>query len=214
MMKKNKVIVYKIILILLIITAIAISGVIIHKQYSDRVYDKENQEIVSLFHKQEEENKSESKDESLNEMRSQENEEKKTIELQYKGHKVIGLIEIPAISLEYPILEKTTQETMNISISRFSGGEINGFGNVSLAGHNNYSGTMFSKNKNLKKGDYVLLTDVSGNTVKYEIYSIFVTDPNDTSVLETNDKTTREVTLITCKNGRSQRLIVKAKETI
>ena len=44
------------------------------------------------------------------------------------------------------------------------------------------------------------------------IYNIFVTDPNDTSILETEDKTKRELTLITCKNGRSERLIIKARE--
>ena len=65
--------------------------------------------------------------------------------LKYKEYNVIGLIKIPATNIEYPILEKTTMESMDISISRFSGGEINGYGNVSLAGHNNYSGTMFSK---------------------------------------------------------------------
>ena len=103
---------------------------------------------------------------------------------------------------------------MATSISRYYGGEINEYGNVSLAGHNNYSGTMFGKNKNLKLGDKVLLTDLSGTTLEYEIYDIFVTNPDDTTILETKDKNTREVTLITCKNGRAERLIIKAKEII
>ena len=103
---------------------------------------------------------------------------------------------------------------MATSISRYYGGKINEYGNVSLAGHNNYSGTMFGKNKNLKKGDKVLLTDLTGNTLEYKIYDIFVTNPDDTKVLETSDEYIREVTLITCKNGRSERLIIKARETI
>ena len=105
-------------------------------------------------------------------------------------------------------------DAMNISIIKFSGGEINSFGNVALAGHNNYSGTMFSKNKNLNIGDRILLTDLSKNTLEYEIYDKFVTDPNDVSILETKDETIREVTLITCKNGRSNRLVIKAKQII
>ncbi len=188
-------IVYKIFLIMLIIAGIIIFAIIFKKQYNDQVYDKENDEVTKNFHE-------------LQEAQNQE----QPIELQMQGHKVIGIIKIPAIDLEYPIIDKTTKETMRISISKFSGGEINEIGNVALAGHNNYSGTMFGKNKNLKIKDKIYLTDLTRRTIEYEIYNIFVTDPNDTSILETEDKTKRELTLITCKNGRSERLIIKARE--
>lgn len=188
-------IVYKIFLIMLIIAGIIIFAIIFRKQYNDQVYDKENDEVTKNFHE-------------LQEAQNQE----QPIELQMQGHKVIGIINIPAIDLEYPIIDKTTKETMRISISKFSGGEINEIGNVALAGHNNYSGTMFGKNKNLKIKDKMYLTDLTRRTIEYEIYNIFVTDPNDTSILETEDKTKRELTLITCKNGRSERLIIKARE--
>ena len=201
MKNKNELLIYRILLIILIIVAIIIGGIIFKKQHDDLVYDSENKKIVELFHKQE------SKD-------SEDVEQKKQVDLEYKGHKVIGLIEIPATGIEYPILDKTTKLAMRTSISRFYGGEINEYGNVSLAGHNNYSGTMFGKNKNLKLGDKVLLTDLTGRTIEYKIYEIFVTDPDDTTILETKDETKREVTLITCKNGRSERLIIKARENI
>lgn len=188
-------IVYKIFLIMLIIAGIIIFAIIFKKQYNDQVYDKENDEVTKNFHE-------------LQEAQNQE----QPIELQMQGHKVIGIIKIPAIDLEYPIIDKTTKETMRISISKFSGGEINEIGNVALAGHNNYSGTMFGKNKNLKIKDKIYLTDLTRRIIEYEIYNIFVTDPNDTSILETEDKTKRELTLITCKNGRSERLIIKARE--
>lgn len=188
-------IVYKIFLIMLIIAGIIIFAIIFRKQYNDQVYDEENDEVTKNFHE-------------LQEAQNQE----QPIELQMQSHKVIGIINIPAIDLEYPIIDKTTKETMRISISKFSGGEINEIGNVALAGHNNYSGTMFGKNKNLKIKDKIYLTDLTRRTIEYEIYNIFVTDPNDTSILETEDKTKRELTLITCKNGRSERLIIKARE--
>ena len=104
---------------------------------------------------------------------------------------------------------------MKVSISKYWGGDINSYGNVSLAGHNNrITLTMFGKNKNLKNGDSVFLTDLTGTTVEYIIYDTFITDPDDVSILETKDETIREVTLITCKNGRSERLIIKAREVI
>ena len=199
-MKKNKkILLYRVLLIILIISAVVLGGIIFNKQYEDQVYDNENKELVDLFHEQEIKN-------------SKNDKEKKQVDLKYKGYNVIGLIEIPAINLEYPILEKTTKLTMATSISRFSGGEVNEYGNISLAGHNNYSGTMFGKNKQLKLKDKILLTDLTGRTIEYEIFDIFVTDPNDTKILETKDETKRKVTLITCKNGRSERLIIKARE--
>ena len=101
---------------------------------------------------------------------------------------------------------------MKTSISRFWGGDINSFGNVSLAGHNNYDGTMFGKNKKLEIGDIVELTDLTGSTIQYEIKEIFKTDPNDVTILQTTNSEIREVTLITCTNGRAERLIIKAIE--
>ena len=102
---------------------------------------------------------------------------------------------------------------MNVSISRYWGGNINDYGNVSLAGHNNkITLTMFGKNKNLKIGDRIFLTDLTGRTIEYNIYDSFITDPDDVSILRTTDESVREVTLITCTNGRANRLIHKARE--
>ena len=109
----------------------------------------------------------------------------------------------------------------NIKESRFSKGyecpkcqckDVNKNGNLALAGHNNYDGTMFGKNKQLVIGDKIYLTDLQKNTVEYEIKSIFKTDPNDVSILETQDKEKKELTLITCTNGNKERLIIKAEE--
>lgn len=207
MKKNNKLLIYKILFVILLITALVIIGIIVNKQYNDKIYNEKNLDIVQLFHEEEEK-----KEIAIEE--NETNEESREINLELDGHKVIGLIKIPAIDLEYPILEKTTKATMKIAISRFYGGKINEYGNVSLAGHNNYSGTMFGKNKYLKLGDIIYLTDLKSKTIEYEIYDIFTTDPNDTTVLETKDDNIREVTLITCKNGRTQRLIIKAKEKV
>lgn len=136
------------------------------------------------------------------------------------GYKIIGTVKIPKIELEYPILDldtynpEETKEPMKFSIVKYWGGQVNDYGNLSIAGHNNYNGTMFGKTKHLQKGDIVELTDLTNQTIQYEIYNIFVTDPNDVTILETKDKSIREVTLITCTNGNRQRLILKAKEVI
>ena len=101
---------------------------------------------------------------------------------------------------------------MKISIIKYWGENVNDYGNLSIAGHNNKDGTMFGKTKKLQKGDIVELTDLNGQTIQYSIYEIFVTDPNDVSILLLKDELVREVTLITCTNGNKERLILKARE--
>ena len=196
MTNKKKIIFYKAFLLSLII-ALIITIVLIIKKYSTQTeYEEKNEEVVEVFSTTEEKISEEGI--SL---------------IEFEGFKVIGLIKIPSIDLEYPILEQTTDEAMRVSISRYWGGDINSYGNVSLAGHNNkITLTMFGKNKYLKNGDSIFLTDLTGKTIEYKIYDTFITDPNDVSILRTTDTAIREVTLITCTNGRANRLINKARE--
>ena len=41
-----------------------------------------------------------------------------------------------------------------------------------MAGHNNKDGTMFGKTKYLEIGDTIKMTDLSLNTIEYEIFKI------------------------------------------
>ena len=196
MKNKNKLLFYKAFLCVLLISLIITVILIVKKYGTQEKYEEKNEEIVEVFSRTEE--KIDQNGMSL---------------IEFEGFKVIGLIKIPAIDLEYPILEQTTDEAMKVSISKYWGGDINSYGNVSLAGHNNkITLTMFGKNKNLKNGDSIFLTDLTGTTIEYKIYDTFITDPDDVSILRTTDKSVREVTLITCTNGRANRLINKAIE--
>lgn len=190
--------IYRTILIILIIATILVIGLISNKYYKNYLNDKKNKEIVEVF------------------SNSLETEAQEEITL--NGYKVIGIIKIPKIQLEYPILDietynpEETKEPMKLSITKYWGEKVNELGNLSIAGHNNYDGTMFGKTKQLELDDIVELTDLNGNTITYKIYEKFITDPNDVTILETKDKTIREVTLITCTNGNRERLILKSKE--
>ena len=205
-MKKNSIEfkIYKIIFIVLLITAIIILGMIIYKYGNNQINEKENHEIVETF--------------SNIDFSKIDEESENQVQLEYKGYKVIGLVKIEKIDLEYPILEigdidpESAKAPMKLSIIKYWGENVNDYGNLSIAGHNNYDGTMFGKTKKLEIGDIVELTDLTGRTIKYSIYDIFVTDPNDVSILLPKDENIREVTLITCTNGNKERLILKAKE--
>lgn len=127
---------------------------------------------------------------------------------------MFGIIKIPKINIEYPILEETNVESLNLSITKFWGTKINEIGNVTLAGHNNLNNTMFGRINKLEKGDIIELTDLQNITLQYEVFDTYTIDPNDISCILQVEENTREVTLITCKNGRANRFIVKAREII
>lgn len=142
------------------------------------------------------------------------NEEQKQVQVEYKGYNVVGIISIPAIGIEYPILDTTNEKTMKVAITKFWGNNVNDLGNFTMAGHNNKDGTMFGKTKRLNIGDKIEMTDLTGKTIEYEIFDQYLIDPNDVSCVKSVKENTREVTLITCANGRSNRLITKAREII
>lgn len=135
-------------------------------------------------------------------------------EIKIDGYTVLGIIRIPEIGLEYPILNETTNKSMKKSITKFWGPNLNEIGNLTLAGHNNRDGTMFGKVKKLKIGDIIEIEDLYKNIVKYEVFDIYVIEPNDVSCVESVKADTREITLITCTNGNKNRLITKARESL
>ena len=88
----------------------------------------------------------------------------------YKGFDVIGTIQIPKISLKYPILEKLSPKSLETSVVLlYTANGLNQVGNSVIIGHNYRNGTMFSNVKKLEKGDLIYITDVSGTKVKYKM---------------------------------------------
>lgn len=185
-------------IIILILAAIIVFGVIIYR-YSQ--YQKNSEEAIEVVAQIEKEFEEKSGTEQK-------------VETEYKGYGVVGIIEIPKINIKYPILNKTNDDSMQYSITKFAGGEVNSIGNFVVAGHNYLDGSMFGKVKQLEIGNEIKLTDLYNNTVTYEIFDIYSVDPNDTSILESVQENTREVTLITCTKGHVERLITKAREKI
>ena len=189
-------------IVILILAAIIVFGVIIYRYSQYQENSEEAIEVVAQIEKEFEE---------ISKTEATEGTEQK-VETEYKGYKVVGIIEIPKINIQYPILNQTNDDSMQYSITKFAGEEINSIGNFVVAGHNYLDGSMFGRVKQLEIGDEIKLTDLYNNTVTYEIFEIYSVDPNDTSILESVEEDTREVTLITCTKGHVERLITKARE--
>ena len=139
-------------------------------------------------------------------------DEEELLDVEYKGYKIEGIIEIPKIDIKYPIINQTNEETMKLSITKFWGPEANEIGNYTVAGHNNKDGTMFGKTKYLEIGDTIKLTNLKNETIEYKVFEIYSIDPDDVSIVNSVEPNTREITLITCTNGHKNRLITKARQ--
>ena len=192
----NKIKLYKILLLLLILATVIVSILVAIKYIGIYKNEKKTKQVIM----------------NISEALQGNDDVTTEINEQIQGYKVVGIIKIPKIELEYPILEKTNKETLNLSITKFWGNRINEIGNVTLAGHNNLNGTMFGKLKKLEEGDIIELTDIQNVKLKYKVFKTYVIDPNDITCILPEQERTREITLITCTNGNKNRFIVKARE--
>lgn len=130
----------------------------------------------------------------------------------YKGYDVVGKIEIPKISLNYPILDNPSASAMELSVILQYGPGPNKVGNTVIAGHNYRNGSFFGKNKKLQLGDKVYITDNSGTRIQYNIYNIYETSPDDSDFYTRDTKGKREISLTTCTDNSKARLIIWAVE--
>lgn len=129
----------------------------------------------------------------------------------YKGFGVLGTMEIPTINFKYPVLEKVTKKSIETSVAFLYGSGLNKAGNSVIIGHNYRNGLFFSNNKKLNIGDKIYVTDNDGNKVTYTIYNKFETTPEDTSFYQRDTAGKPEITLSTCTDDSSARLIIFAR---
>lgn len=197
----KKITVYKTILVMLVITALVLATFIIKKYIEGNKIESNIQSVLQEIKKEKQSNPNQI-------------DVIKEIDEEIEGYKVVGIINIPKINIEYPILEKTNKESLKLSITKFWGEKINQKGNVVLAGHNNLNNKMFGKIDRLENGDIIELTDSQMVAVEYQVFDKYIIDPNDINCIFPIDENTREITLITCTNRDKNRLVVKAREII
>ena len=136
-----------------------------------------------------------------------------TNKVQHKGYNVEGKIQIPAINLQYPILEKVTPSSIETAVAiLYSENGLNQPGNTVISGHNYRNGSFFGNNDKLKLGDKVYITDNSGTKLKYNIYNIYETSPDDGDFIMRDTNGKREISLQTCTDNSKGRLIIWAVE--
>ena len=131
---------------------------------------------------------------------------------EYKGYKVSSKLVIPKIELETYILDSKEEDAMWLCPTKYFGPEPNKSGNYCIAAHNYDKENMFNHIIELERGDKIFLSDNFNGKCTYEIYDIYKVQPSDTRVLSQKTNGETEITLITCSDYSSKRIIVKARK--
>lgn len=127
--------------------------------------------------------------------------------------KPIGIIKIPKIDVNLPILKDATKRNMLIGAGWLSETSKPGdIGNAALAAHRSYTyGRFFNRLDEIDIGDEFLI-EFGGEEYRYTVFNKLVIEPTDRSVLARN-KEDKIVTLITCTPIKvaTHRLIIQGK---
>ena len=112
----------------------------------------------------------------------------------------------------YFIFEKATATSIEQGVAVSYGPGPNQIGNTVIVGHNYRNGSFFGSNKKLKLGDKIYITDNSGTRLKYNIYNIYETSPDDGDYMVRDTAGKREISLSTCTDNSKARLVIWAVE--
>ena len=211
---------FTVLLTIVVIVTVALIGYLAYDYISKYLISKEAAQIVDEF-ESELENiitvEISDENETTNEVTTNTNtntnvSSNNKSSVKYKGYNVIGTIQIPKTKVKYPIVDSTEPNAMDVAIVMLYGPGLNKEGNTVIVGHNYRNGGFFGSNKKLEDGDKIYITDSTGSKVEYTIYNKYITTDADFSYAtrETNGK--REMSLSTCTNDSSKRLVIWAKE--
>ena len=149
----------------------------------------------------------------LNKIESEQKNAEPAEKTYLNGYEVLGYISIPKTKCEYPILAQVTAKSLETAVAVLypSNAVLNTVGNVVIVGHNYRNNLFFSNNYKLQKGDKVIITSAN-EKVSYEIYNMYYTTATDADYMQRDTEGRREISLSTCNNDSTQRLIIWAKE--
>ncbi|RSL30304.1 class D sortase [Salibacterium salarium] len=148
--------------------------------------------------------------EDTSEQQSDQQEEQTEAE----SSQTIGVLRIPVIASELPIVEGATEENLRVAAGHLAGTSfLEPEGNTAIAAHRSHTeGRMFNRLDELESGDEFIIEKDTGQKT-FTIFNKTVVSPSDTSVLSQETNGESVVTLITCTpmKNPTHRLIVQGK---
>ena len=126
--------------------------------------------------------------------------------LMLEGKAYVGVISIPAIDRELPVLNEWDYTNLRIAPCRYVGTAYKN--DLVICAHNWNS--QFGSLKNLSYGDEVTFTDTDGNVFTYRVMEIETLQPTAVEEMKTGDW---DLTLFTCTVGGAARVTVRCERT-
>lgn len=123
-----------------------------------------------------------------------------------EGHGYIGMLRIPALGLELPVMGDWSYPQLKIAPCRFSGSAYRD--DLIIIAHNYV--THFGNLKNLTPGAEITFTDMAGNVFCYAVAETEILQPHQIEELEGTDY---PLTLLTCTLGGETRVTVRCDKT-
>ena len=120
------------------------------------------------------------------------------------GVDYIGILEIPSLGLELPVISSWSYPNLKTAPCRYSGSAYTN--NFVIAAHNYKS--HFGNLKNLSDGEKVIFTDVDGNVFTYEVVLRETLEP---TAVEEMTGGGYSLSLFTCNASGSCRLTVRSE---
>lgn len=126
------------------------------------------------------------------------------LEQEIHGIPYVGVLEIPALSLELPIVSQWSQANARIAPCRYKGSVY--MDDMIICAHNYQS--HFGNLPSLSIGDTIRFTDMEGNLFRYRVLEIEVMDGTAVEQMEAGDW---DLTLFTCTIGGKSRFTVRCQ---
>lgn len=126
-------------------------------------------------------------------------------ETEYDGRRYVGVITIPALEVELPVLKGWSRSGAKIAPCRFEGTPY--MDDLVICAHNYQS--HFGRLNTLKTGDLVQFMDMEGNLFTYQVVSFEILQPNQAELLRSGGW---DLTLFTCTIGGQSRFTVRCEK--
>ena len=118
------------------------------------------------------------------------------------GRDYIGVLSIPSLGLELPVISQWDYPSLKIAPCRYSGSLYQN--NLIICAHNYAS--HFGKLKQLRSGDTVLFTDMDEHVVTFQMVERETLDPTDEEGMKAGDC---DLTLFTCTIDGQTRVTIR-----
>lgn len=118
------------------------------------------------------------------------------------GYEYIGILKIPTLQLELPIMSEWSYANLKVSACRYAGSVY--LDNMVLAAHNYQR--HFGMLADVSAGAEVKFVDITGNEFTYEVIEVETLNP---TAIEEMVRSEHDLTLFTCTIGGRSRVTVR-----